>query len=255
VRLLTLTGPSGTGKTRLAIQTAAELASCFDNGVRFVDLSSVTDPALVVPTIAETLGFRDVRDLSAADQLSVCLAPRQMLLVLDNFEQVIEAAPRISALITGCSTLKVLVTSRIVMHLQGEHVFAVSALDVPQHDQPLPELATADAITLFLQRARAVRPDFTLTDANAPIVAEICARLDGLPLAIELAAARLRALSPQALLARLTGRLSLLTDGLRDAPNRQRTMRGAIAWSYDLLTPEEQALFRLLSFFAGGFTL
>jgi non-specific serine/threonine protein kinase len=243
VRLVTLTGPGGVGKTRLALRVAAEAGGDFADGVAFVDLTPLTDPGLVLPAVATTLGLRESGDRPLGDQLAGLLTARQVLLVLDNAEQVVEAAVDLARLLAVCPNLKLLVTSRVVLRLSAEHVFPV----VPK---PL-----ADAATLFVQRARAASPDVALIGPDDPIVSQICARLDGLPLAIELAAARVRSLSPPALLAHLSDRLRLLTDGPRDAPPRLRAMRAAIAWSYDLLTPAEQSLFRRLATFPGGFTL
>jgi predicted ATPase/class 3 adenylate cyclase len=258
VRLLTLTGPAGTGKTRLALQVAAEALDEFADGVYFVPLAPISDPGLVVPAVAQALGVREVAGHALVEGLHEALRARpRLLLVLDNFEQVLGAAPRVAALLAACPRLNVLVTSRAVLHLAGEHDFPVPPLTLPERRTlpPLERLAQYEAVRLLLERARAALPDFAITDANAPAVAEICHRLDGLPLALELAAARVRHLSPQALLARLERRLPLLTGGPRDLPARHRTLRGAIAWSYDLLGPEEQALFRRLAVFAGGCTL
>ncbi len=251
VPLVTLTGPGGVGKTRLALRVAAEAAPDFVDGVCFVELGSLRDPDLVVPKIANVLGLRDLGTRSLAEQLVAHLSARRSLLVLDNLEQVVEAAHQIADLVTRCPSLTVLATSRMVLRVSGEHGVPVD---------PLPGPA---AVELFVARARAASPAFALTAANQAAVAAICARLDGLPLAIELAAARVPVLPPVALLARLErpegrpagSRLPLLTGGTRDQPDRLRTMRDAIAWSHDLLTDEEQALFRRLAVFAGGFTL
>jgi predicted ATPase/class 3 adenylate cyclase len=257
VRLVTLTGPGGTGKTRLAVQVAAEVSDLFKSGVFFVNLAPISDPALVMPTIAETLAIREVSSQALLERLVEYLRPRQLLLLLDNFEQVVSAAEQVAALLTACPQLKVLVTSREVLHVRAEHEFPVPPLAVPDPDH-LPDLATLSqqvAVALFLQQAQAVKPDFQLTDTNAHAIAELCARLDGLPLAIELAAARMKLFSPRALLARLGSRLSVLTSAARDVPARQQTLRNTIAWSYNLLDEEEQRLFRQLSVFAGGCTL
>ncbi len=257
-RLLTLTGAGGCGKTRLALQTASGLTDKFADGVWFVPLAALTDSALVLPTVAATLGVRESAGLSLTDALAAYLCDRAGLLLLDNFEQVLDAAPAVGALLVACLRLKVLVTSRAALHIHGEHEFPVPPLGL-LHGSAVPAalLAGSDAVHLFVVRAREVRPDFALTAETAEAVAAVCARLDGLPLAIELAAARSKVLAPAALLARLTDSpaLPLLTGGARDLPARQQTLRGAIAWSYDLLPPAEQALFRRLAVFAGGWTL
>ncbi|NTU80280.1 MAG: tetratricopeptide repeat protein [Chloroflexales bacterium] len=257
VRLLTLTGPGGVGKTRLGLQIAAELADTRRDGVYLVELASVRDPALVIPTIADILGVREEPGHPLDESLANALRTRQLLLVLDNFEQVIEAAPLITSLLTAVPQLQVLITSREALRVSGEHELPVAplALPDPQHLPPLHALSHYAAVELFIQRAQAIQPGFTVTNDNAPAIAEICHRLDGLPLAIELAAMRVKLLSPQALLARLDHRLSLLTGGLRDLPARQQTLRNAIAWSYDLLTLAEQALFRRLAVCVDGCTL
>lgn len=243
VPLVTLTGPGGVGKTRLALQVAADSAAAFADGVVFVELAAVRDPRLVLPTIAQVLGFRDKGNHPLTEQLVAHLRRRQQLLVLDNLEQVVEAAPFIANLLTFCPEIKILATSRVVLRLSIEQ------------DVPVAPLATAEAVQLFVTRARAASPGFELTAANAATVAAICSRLDGLPLAIELAAARIPALAPAALLARLEHALPLLTGGARDHPDRLRTMRAAIAWSFDLLSADEQTLFARLSIFVGGFEL
>jgi predicted ATPase/class 3 adenylate cyclase/DNA-binding CsgD family transcriptional regulator len=257
VRLVTLTGPGGAGKTRLGLQVAADLSDWFASGVFFVNLAPISDPALVVPTIAKTLAIREGSGQMLLERLAEELRQQQMLLLLDNFEQVVSAAEQVAALLSACPQLKVLVTSREVLHVRAEHEFPVPPLAFPDPDH-LPDLAALShntAVALFLQQAQAVKPDFRLTDANARAVASLCARLDGLPLAIELAAARMKLFSPQALLARLGQRLSVLTSVSRDVPARQQTLRNTIAWSYHLLDEEEQRLFRRLSVFVGGCTL
>src|SRR5687768_15964919 len=257
VPLLTLTGPGGSGKTRLALQVAAKMSGDFADGVSFVALAPLRDPALVAVAIAEALGLIDVRDQPPIDRLRAFLQQRQMLLVLDNFEHVIASAPLVADLLSACPSLQVLATSRTPLRILDEHDFPVPPLALPDLESlpALEDLAAAAAVTLFIQRATAANPSFTITGTNARDVAEICVRLDGLPLAIELAAARTRLLTPAALRARLTNRLLLLTGGARDQPPRLQTMRDAIAWSHDLLTPQEQMLFRRLAVFVGGFTL
>jgi predicted ATPase/transcriptional regulator with XRE-family HTH domain len=256
-RLVTVTGPGGSGKTRLAIEVAVRVAGQFADGVVFVDLSPLTDSTLVLPTIASTLGVREVAGQPLHETLATFLAPKRLLLLLDNCERVLAAAPDIATLLAASPGLVILVTSREPLHVRGEREFPLLPLAVPAADHRLTveELAQVPAITLFVERVTAGLPDLALTEDNAAAIATICRRLDGLPLAIELAAARVKVLPPAALLARLEKRLPLLTGGGRDLPARQRTMRDAIAWSYDLLRPEEQALFRRLAVFAGGFTL
>jgi len=256
VRLLTLTGPGGTGKTRLGLQVAAELSGTFSDGVFFVNLAPLSDPELVVPTIAQVLGLKEAASQPLLDLLSAWLREKELLLLLDNFEQVAEAAVEVSALLARCPQLNVLVTSRAVLHLSGEHEFPVPPLSLPNpsHLPDLETLSQYEAVALFIARTQAVKPEFQVTNANAPAVAEICVRLDGLPLAIELAAARSKMLPPQALLARLGQRFTLLTSGAQDVPARQQTLRNTIAWSYDLLDAGEQQLLRRLSVFGGGAT-
>ncbi len=257
VRLLTLTGPGGAGKTRMALQVATELSNLFASGVFFVNLAPISDPALVIPTITETLGIREVGGQPPIERLKEALRQKQTLLLLDNFEQVVNAAEQVAGLLFACPQLKMVVTSREVLHVRAEHEFAVPPLALPDPKR-LPDpvaLSQFEAVALFVERAQAVKADFQLTTANARAIAEICVRLDGLPLAIELAAARIKLLPPQALLARLEQRLAVLTGGARDVPARQQTLRNTITWSYDLLTPEEQGLFRRLSVFVGGCTL
>ncbi|MGI9068856.1 MAG: protein kinase domain-containing protein [Pyrinomonadaceae bacterium] len=254
VRLLTLTGPGGTGKTRLCLQVAADLLGDFPDGVFFVALAAINDPNLVASAIAQTLGVKEVAGSPLMERLKDYLRERQMLLAIDNFEQVVAAAPLLAGLLNSARSLKVLMTSRSALRITGEHEFAVPPLALPSPGPPvtLATLRRYAAVELFVERATAVKPDFALTDDNAPAVAEICARLDGLPLAIELAAARIKVLPPRALLARLESRLKLLMGGARDLPSRQQTMRGAIAWSYELLNDGEKKLFRRLSVFVGG---
>jgi predicted ATPase/class 3 adenylate cyclase len=257
IRLLTLTGPGGIGKTRLALQVAAELLDAYPDGVWFVDLSPVRDPKLVLPTIAKVFEIADAGEKPLAERLAAYLRPRRALLLLDNVEQVADAAPQIADLLAAAVDIQVLATSREVLRLYGEQEYPVPPLTLPDLAKlpPLERLTQYEAVRLFIERAQAVRPEFQVTNETAPVVAEICARLDGLPLAIELAAARIRIFPPQPLLARLGNRLRLLASGPRNLPGRQQTLRDAIAWSYDLLSAEEQTLFARLGVFAGGFTL
>jgi predicted ATPase/class 3 adenylate cyclase len=257
IRLVTLTGAGGTGKTRLSLRVAAELVADFQDGVFLVDLVSISDPHLFIPTVAHTLSVRERPGESLSETLNDYLRDKKLLLVLDNFEQLLDAGPAVSALLAGASNLKALVTSRAPLHVSGEHEYSVPPLAVPDlnRSEPPARLAAYEAVQLFLERAQAVKPEFELTSENAPAVAEICARLDGLPLAIELGAARVRILSPQALLGRLSQRLALLTGGALDAPARQRTLRDTIEWSYGLLNASEQRLFARLSVFLGGRTI
>jgi len=257
VHLLTITGIGGVGKTRLALQIAEELVDDFANGVSFVSLAPLSDPALVLPTLAQTLGLQEISNQSVLDVLKASLRHKQLLLVLDNFEQVVTAAPWLVELLQACPHLNILVTSRTLLRVSGEYEFSVLPLAVPDLKQlPEPEaLSQYASVALFLQRAQALKPDFQITSANSRPIAEICVRLDGLPLALELAAARIKLLSPQALLGRLSQRFQVLTSGARDAPARQQTLRNTIQWSYNLLDASEQQLFRRLSVFAGGCTL
>ena len=272
VRLVTLTGAGGVGKTRLALAVAEDLLDpsprsgpaapassgrAFADGAVFVDLAPIVDPALVLSVIARALEVSETGRQPLLASLIDHLRDRSLLLVLDNFEQVVAAAPSLARLLAKCPALKLLATSRAALRLSAEHEFPVPPLDVaaPKPPPGPEDLVRCEAVSLFVQRAQALRPGFQLTSANAPAVAELCARLDGLPLAIELAAARVKLLSPQAMLTRLGRRLSLLTDGARDLPARQQTLRSTIDWSYDLLEPEEQARFARLAVFAGGFTL
>ena len=257
VRLLTLSGVGGTGKTRLALQAAADMIDEFEHGVFFVPLAALSDPALVLPTIAKAFAVREAAGRPLQEQLQEYLRDKEILLVLDNFEQVVDAAPRVTGLLTAAPQLKVLVTSREVLRLSGETDYPVPPLALPDPKRlpPLARLTQYEAVALFIDRALAVKPSFAVTNENAPAVAEICHRLDGLPLAIELAAARVRVLPPQRMLAELSHRLSFLMGGARDLPARQKTLRGAIDWSHDLLTSDEQKLFRRLAVFVGGSTL
>jgi predicted ATPase/DNA-binding CsgD family transcriptional regulator len=256
VRLATLTGPGGVGKTRLALAVVAAAADPFPDRIGFVALSAVTSSALVAPTIAQSLGTQDAGDLSPLDRLVAHLRWEPFLLVLDNFEHVVAAATDITQLLTACPLLTVLATSRVRLRVSGEHEYVVPPLSLPERDvTSTADLANAASVQLFVERARAIKPDFAISDDNASVLADICRRLDGLPLAIELAAARIKVLPPTSLLARLERRLPLLTAGNLDLPERQQTLRNTIAWSHGLLALEEQQLFRRLALFAGGFTL
>lgn len=256
VRLLTVTGPGGVGKTRLALQVAADLLDAFPDGAWFVDLSTLTDASLVPSTIAGALGVREEGG-EIANRLAATLAGKHVLLVLDNFERVVDAASVVANLLARAPDVKVLTTSRTPLHAYGEREFPLSPFPMPDlaHLPPVEALSQYEAVRLFITRAQAVKPDFTVTTANAPAVAEICHRLDGLPLAIELAAAFVKMLPPQALLKRLEQRLPLLAGGARTLPARQQTMRNTIAWSHDFLTQQEQTLFRRLAVFPGGCTI
>lgn len=253
VRMLTLTGPGGTGKTRLALQSAAELVEAFPDGVFFVALAPISDPDLVVPTIASTIGVNE----GAGQDLSAYLSTKSLLLVVDNIEHLIAAAARLAELLGSGPTLKLLITSREPLRLAAEHVYPVDPLSLPDLQRlPNPaELLRHDAVALFVGRAQAALSSFTLDAGNAADIAAICVRLDGLPLALELAAARIAILSPASMLKRLDERLKLLTAGRRDAPSRQQTLRNAIAWSHDLLNADEARLFAGLGVFAGRFSL
>ena len=255
VRLVTITGPGGVGKTSLALQVAHDVQDDFIDGVFFISLAAISDSTLIIPTIAHTLGVIESPNRLLLDSLKEFLRDRQVLLMLDNFEQIMSAAPLLSELLSACTGLRMLATSREALHLRGEQEFPLSPLALP--DQSSVEvLLHYSGIALFVQRAQAIQPEFKLTTDNATSVAEICARLDGLPLAIELAAARIKLLPPQAMLTRLQeSSLTLLTSGAHDLPARQQTLRSAIQWSYDLLNGDEQRTFRRLSVFVGGCTL
>lgn len=257
VRLVTLTGAPGIGKTRLGLEVAHALRDDFAGGVFFVSLAALSDPTQVVAAIAQAFGVGEVNDRSLFDQVRAALGDQHQLILIDNFEQVVEAAPLLVDLLAFCPHLTLLVTSRVALRISGEREFLVLPLTVPDlHHLPTWEaIAQFASVALFVQRAQAVQFDFQLIEENAPVIAEICARLDGLPLAIELAAARIKLLPPQTLLTRLEHRLDILTSGLRDLPVHQRTLRSTISWSYDLLSEEEQCLFRRLSVFVGGCTL
>jgi predicted ATPase len=269
-RLLTLTGPGGIGKTRLSLQAAAEAASGFRDGVVFVALEQIRDPGLLVPTIIAALAL-PVRVTEPLSTLRQYLSSRQLLLVLDNFEQLLSARTLVTELLREAPELKVLLTSRAALHVYGEQEYPVPSLGLPGAQRVRPtvstsagtertaavsvnmaQIAASEAVTLFVARGTAVRPDFALTPHNAATVAEIAARLDGLPLAIELAAARLKIMTPEAMVARLSSRLTLLTSGARDLPDRMQTLRGTISWSYELLEPRVQRLFARLAVFHGG---
>ena len=260
VRLVTVTGPGGIGKTRLAVEVASMLSEKFSGGTYFVPLSPLSDPGLIAAVIAQTMGLRGTGSQSPLEILKESLRDSlgtPMLLLLDNFEHLLPAAPTVAELLVMGPNLKILVTSRAALHLYGEHEFLVPPLGLPDPlcVPPVEDLPRYPAVALFVQRAVAAKPDFELNRENAAAVAEICAQLDGLPLAIELAAARVKVLSPASLLARLASRLQLLTGGARDLPQRQQTLRAAMDWSYDLLNPAEQKLFRRLSVFVGGCNL
>ncbi len=254
VRMLTLTGPAGVGKTRVALEVGRQLLADFPDGVVLVDIALVRDPERVAFEIAQALRVREFLDWPLLARLKEYLRPRVLLLVLDNFEQVLTAAPDVAELLAACPHLKVLVTSRAPLRLSAEHEFPVPPLAHPDPARlPPPDtLADYPAVALFVDRARSAKPDFALNPQNARAVAEICLRLDGLPLALELAASRIKVLPPQGILGRLQQRLGLLTAGPIDLPARQRTLSEAIGWSYDLLSPREQTLFRRLAVFSGG---
>lgn len=256
-RLLTLTGPGGVGKTRLALRAAAAVSDAFPDGVHFVALAALADPALLLPAIARALGLREAAAREPLVTVIAALHGWQALLVLDNVEHLLAAASLLVDILAGCPAVRVLATSRVPLRVRGERLFAVPPLGVPApaaSADPL-DLARYESVRLFVARAQDVQSAFTLTEQTAPAVAALCAHLDGLPLAIELVAARVRALPPPALLARLDRRLSLLTGGARDLPPRQQSLRATLDWSYDLLEAREQALFARLSVFAGGWTL
>ncbi len=257
VRLVTLTGTGGVGKTRLALEVAAAASSDLADGICFVALTPLTDPGLVASIIAQALGVREQVSQPLLDSLKGHLRDRHLLLLLDNFEQIVSAAPVVAQLLAAAPRLHVMVTSRTSLHLSGEHEFAVPPLSLPDllNLPPLDRLTQYGAIRLFVERAQAVQSDFALTKENAAAIAAICHQLDGLPLAIELAAGRSKLFSPQALLPRLRNRLKLLVGGAQDLPLRQQTLRGTIAWSYDLLEEAEKTLFRRLAVFVGGCTL
>jgi predicted ATPase/transcriptional regulator with XRE-family HTH domain len=256
VRLVTLTGSGGTGKTRVAVQVVAGLPDSFPDGIYFVDLAAITDPDLVLATVAQTLGVADGGQPLGA-RLAAALRDQSLLLLLDNFEQVVEAGPAVVGVLAACPDVKALITSRVALGVAGEYAWPVPPLPLPDraHLPPFEQITQYESVRLFSERAYAANPAFAITTGNAPAVAEICYQLDGLPLAIELVAAWARLFEPRALLARLDHRLTYLTGGGRDRPTRQQTMRNTIDWSYRLLTPAEQLLFRRVSVFMGGATL
>lgn len=253
-RLLTLTGPGGVGKTRIAIETAHRVGSRYAHGARFVDLSTLRRPEMVIPAIADRLGLRSQGDVDIRDVLAVALHNRSMLMVLDNFEQVIEAATDVSWLVEACRDLTIIATSRVPLHIVAEHVMPIEPMTLPADDN-VESLQQSDAVALFTARAHAVDHQFTLNRENASAVAALVTRLQGMPLAIELAATRVRMWSLPELLQRLESQLPILSGGARDTPERHRTMRDTIAWSYDLMSPTERAVFRMLSIFPEGCTL
>lgn len=258
--LVTLTGPAGTGKSRLALQLGIDLRESFASGACWVSLAPVHDPDLLVAAIAEALQLRETTSSQPLeDLLHDRLRDAEMLLLLDNFEQIVDAAPTVSALLSRCPRLKALVTSRTPLRVRGERAVPIAPLALPEERAALEEVASSPAVALFVERARSVDPAFALTAENAPVIAEVCRQLDGLPLAIELTAARVKLFSPQALLARLTGhrgaRLDVPSAAARDLPARQRTLRYALDWSHDLLTDEAKTFFRRMAVFAGGWAL
>jgi predicted ATPase len=257
VRLLTLTGAGGTGKTRLGIQATTEFLGEFDDGIVFVALANIANAELVTSTIAQTLGIRVVGDISVMDKIKELLYDKRVLLILDNFEHVVSSAPLVGEILVSCPKLKILVTSREALHISGEHEFPVGPLNYPDSKAPhaTESVGEYEAVDLFVQRARAVKPDFTLSHENEAAIIEICARLDGLPLAIELAAARVKLFSPHAIKKRLAKKFDLLRGGARDLPQRQQTLRSTITWSYDLLSDDEKRLLRRITIFQGGCTL
>ncbi|HYA99964.1 MAG TPA: LuxR C-terminal-related transcriptional regulator [Ktedonobacteraceae bacterium] len=257
VRLVTLIGAGGVGKTHLAMTLGDVLLDTFDNGVVFISLDTIYDSELVVPAIAQALGLEESRKESTIQSLKMFLRDMHILLVLDNFEQILPAAPHLSELLLSCPQLKILVTSRSVLHVWGEHICRVQPLEIPDPQQ-LPELeslAHVASIKLFVQRAEAILPEFKLTTENARDIAEICKRLDGLPLALEQAAMHCNLLSPNAIVSRLKHPIEILTGGRRDAPARHHTLHNMLSWNEDLLTPDEHKLYRRLAVFEQGFTL
>jgi predicted ATPase len=256
-RLLTLTGPADVGKTRLAVEVGRRVSGEFAQGVAFVDLSPIRDPSRVPPVLAAGVGLQDVESPCLLERLFAYLRERRSLIILDNFEQLLSAAGWLAGLLAECPSITLLVTSREALRLRWEQTYRVQplALPDPDHLPPAEDLARVPAVALFLERARAIDSEFELGEENARAVAELCVRLDGLPLAIELAAARTNLLSPRMILDRLGQRLSLLRWEAQDLPARQQTLRSAIGWSYDSLDEHEQALFRRLGVFTAGFTM
>ncbi|HLJ33714.1 MAG TPA: NB-ARC domain-containing protein, partial [Ktedonobacteraceae bacterium] len=256
-RLLTLTGPGGVGKTHLALYIATTLMHDFAGGIYFVPLAPIRDPQFVIPAIAKALDVQESSEQPLLEDLTTTFTGKHLLLLLDNFEQVVSAAPLLAALLEACPSVYMLVTSREVLRVRGEQEFIIPPLALPDLKQPLTpeELSSVAAVTLFLQRVRSVQPHFQFTSANARAIAEICTRLDGLPLALELAAARLKLLSLPALLARLEHRLQVLTRGTREVDERQQTLFNTLQWSYELLAEQEQRIFRCLAVFSGSWTL
>ncbi len=254
-RLITLVGPGGVGKTRLALEVAREVGAHFSDGIAVVDLSTIADPGLLEPSVARALGMREQTDRPLAERVADVLRDRHLLMVFDNFDPFVSASPLVARMLALCPQMTGLVTSREPLRVAGERVIAVPPLSLPDPDHRSDEPSESEAVRLFVERATAVQADFALSDANRSIIDDIVRRVDGLPLGIELAAARLAHVPPATLLERLVRRLPILTGGARDLPMRQRTLRGAIAWSYDLLTPEEQRVFRCQAVFAGGCTL
>ena len=263
VRLVTLSGPGGTGKTRLALEVADSLHAEFPEGIYFVSLAPITDSNLIAPTISKSLGIPENPGVEPLENIAHYLKSKNCLLILDNFEQIVDAAPMVSMLLAACPLLKVLVTSREILHIGGEHDCSVPPMSAPDSiavnrlfgDEVLQSVSQYDAVRMFIDRAVSIKADFVATNENAPAIAEICHRLDGLPLAIELAVARIRHLPPEAMLKRLEQHLPLLSRGARDLPARQMTLENTIAWSYDLLEDHEQRIFRRLGVFVGGFSL
>ena len=257
IRLLTLTGPGGVGKTRLSLAVADRVADNFPDGVWFVDLSALNDHRHVLPAIASTLNVNLSGNQPALMALIDVLVQKRVLVLLDNVEHVLKCALQVGELVRACPSLTVLATSRAPLQVQGEREYPLSPLTLPDEadSEDIETVLQSEAVTLFVQRAQAVRPDFTVTGENSTVVSMICHRLDGIPLAIELAATHIRILSPRAMLPRLEHSLSLLSGGMVDLPLRQQTLRNAIAWSYDLLPPDSQRLFHYLSVFRGGWTL